>query len=177
MNTNDDDSQPELPTYEPAALWDRAFARIIDVVLMAGLGFGMMIIVGIVSLPLFLEGGFNLFEKDDGISGGSAVFLGLAVLIFWSVPVVLCLYEVVYTSRRGYTPGKGPTVQVIRWEEYLNPTGVDRYPKMFHSFLRWAVLHCLFPLVVVSVLFGKDRRGWHDKLAGTVVVDGTDHAQ
>ena len=159
MNTNED---PQPEAYELADFGDRAIARIIDMFLMGCLGLGV--------LAFMLPG---IFLVDPAGKGGldslsTVGFVFLAMVLLASIPVVC--YEAVYTSRRGYTTGKGPTLQVIRWEEYLNPTGDDKYPDMFSSFFRWAVLHCLFPLVAISVLFDKDRRGWHDMAAGTVVV-------
>ena len=38
----------------------------------------------------------------------------------------------------------------------------------------WALAAVAWSVCYVSALFGKDRRGWHDKAAGTIVVQATD---
>ena len=171
MTNTVEEPQPQTEAYDLADFGERALARIVDTAVMAVLGLLMSGIAFRVAVAL------GVFD-DVG-----AYFLVFMVLTLLGLIPVAC-YEAMFTSRRGYTPGKGPTVQVIRWEEYLNPTGVDRYPDMFFSVIRCAVpgvflLVALFTgglglllwaAVYLSARFDKDGRGWHDKAAGTIVV-------
>ena len=186
MSTGDA-PQPDLAAYEIAGFGDRAFSRIIDAFIM--ICFQMVVMTFAWPLVDVLDStGFLLDSNHATLGDHLAAYFG-ALLIVWalaSVPVGF--YEVVCTSRRGYSIGKGPTVQVIRWNEYIDPTGIDKYPSLFDSFLRWAFPHIALLLAVPTLglslilfipvwifvystaLFSKNRRGWHDQIAGTVVV-------
>ena len=89
--------------------------------------------------------------------------------------VTVFLYELPLTALRGQTVGKMLTsTKVVRAAD-------GQVPGWGKASARWAVLYLplLIPivgvpvalLVVASPLFDARRRGWHDKAAGTVVVD------
>ena len=191
MNTNTD---PQPEPYELANFGDRAFARMIDAFVMAAFGFVMMCAIGIIGV-------LSASSVDNFDDLGTALYVPGLMLVPASLLAVR--YEVAYTSRRGYSSGKGPTVQVILWEEYQNPTGVNKYPDMYHSFIRWLIPHGVliaglvismrlwyladqgpdamnpllfllgpvgWVLMYLTTLLDKNRRGWNDKAAGTIVV-------
>lgn len=185
------DSGTEPASYELAGLGERASCRIVDTVIMAVIEFAVL-----VPATLFL--GFLLFSSGEANAG--LVTIALFGVAAASIPAVR--YEVASVSRRGYTFAKGPTVRVIRWDAYNNPTDDNKHPDMWHSFIRWAtpngaaltamivaaigvlLLHptnssvlvvyssgpVVWTTVYLSSLFDENKRGWHDKAAGTVVV-------
>ena len=167
MSDKADSRQPEPATYELAGFGDRAFPRIVDDLITIGVWW----VVGMMSLPL--AGALSVIFADPNSNsladGLNAYFQAVFVVMILALIPGIC-YEIGCTTRRGYTTGKGPTLRVILWDDYLNPAGTAKHPDLFFSFTRWAVLHFLFPLVVVSILLDKNGRGWHDKAAGTVVV-------
>ena len=105
---------------------------------------------------------------------------GLGVAWF----VIAAVYEIGLTATRGQTLGKmAATTQV------LHHSGI-RLPTWPESFVRWlvpavpnivalavvsAVMDVVFAAWTVAVylpiLRAADRRGWHDRAAGTVVID------
>ena len=100
----------------------------------------------------------------------AAIFLSYWPIVFL-VPVFL--YEVPLIALQGQTVGKMLTnLKIVR-------SGDENLPRWGRSCVRWAVryLPLFVPfgivftlLVTLSPLFDPDRRGWHDKIAGTMVV-------
>ena len=101
--------------------------------------------------------------------------------------VLLCglaLYEVAMTARKGQTVGKRAMgINVLRADN-------GEVPGWGRSVVRWfipvasSVACCLIavavgvlplaflaPIVSLSMLWDKTRQGWHDKFAGTLVIE------
>lgn len=185
----------EPAPYEPASVADRAFSRVLDMLVMGVLGFCTLpVVVAAVALLLSVA---DTSEPPSGVT-----FLFYTMLL-----APMLLYEIVYVSRRGYTIGKGPTVQVFCWKYFNNSDNDNKYPDMWQSFIRWAVpnvgalavaftavigvLHwypvptdasvrvayssavAVWVAVYLSSMLDKNGRGWHDKAAGTIVVKTT----
>jgi uncharacterized RDD family membrane protein YckC len=133
---------------EYAGFWIRALAAIIDSVL-------VMIIV----VPVFMF----LFDKDYW-HGGDPGNSTLGVVISYVLPAIAVIVFWIYKSA---TPGKIVTnLTIVDAETGGKPsTGqfVGRYLGYYVSTLP------LF-LGIIWVAFDKRKQGWHDKLAGTVVV-------
>ena len=102
--------------------------------------------------------------------------LGASILLILILPLLVggLLYEVVMIAIRGQTLGKMALgIKVVR-------SGTGTNPGPPKSLGRWALpnLILIIPLVgwLVSLLcyasltWGRDRQGWHDKAAGTLVV-------
>ena len=96
------------------------------------------------------------------------------IYIFISGIVIMLFYELFLITLIGQTMGKMVTnIVVIKIED-------GSFPGWKSSCMRWAVLYLpllvpligivLFLLVIVSPFFDPHRRGWHDKIAGTVVI-------
>ena len=113
------------------------------------------------------------------------------VLLANSVFIPLLLYEIVAVAWRGKTLGmRTEAIRVVSIQS-------GQKPPVYYSFWRGALPVCLFPLLLgiaslnpdsasgpfalllaacwwllvqASVFWGKDRRGWHDLISGTVVV-------
>ena len=97
-------------------------------------------------------------------------------LVVLTVPLIVAglIYEVVMVATRGQTLGKMAVgIKVVRFDTGARP-GAGK------SFGRWALpnLVLLIPLVgwlftmfcYLSLTWGNDRQGWHDKAARTLVV-------
>jgi uncharacterized RDD family membrane protein YckC len=126
---------------------------------------------------LFGSGSFSESESLD------------AAVTFWALIIFspLLLYEIVAVAWRGRTLGmKAVGLRVVS-------IGSGQKPSPYESLLRGGLPVCLYPfllpvlfseadtfvllaaacwwlLVNASVFWGKDRRGWHDLISGTVVV-------
>ena len=87
--------------------------------------------------------------------------------------ILSLLYELPLTATRGQTIGK------ILMGIKVTHNSERRVPGWTRSSIRWAVLYLpllipivgilIFLLTAVSPLFDSQRRGWHDKIAGTLV--------
>ena len=102
----------------------------------------------------------------------------LAIVLFLQMTLIgsslTFLAEIPLTAIGGQTVGKTlARVRVVRVDDTAHP-GFGR------SLARWFVLYgslsiplvgvLLFTLMIVSPLFDSSRRGWHDKVAGTIVI-------
>ena len=187
MNTIE---EPQPDAYEIAGFTDRVFARAVDGFLMSCIFFMLWILVGVVGLWL-------VFASDIDDGDGTALF----VLLVIAALVLVVLYEVHPTARRGSSVGKNIIdVVVIRWSADNDAATRQPFPSYGQSFIRWLVPHSVLfagltvlwqwsvfdpdrvtPLIIfigpvgwvliyLTSLLDKDGRGWHDKIAGTVVV-------
>ena len=89
----------------------------------------------------------------------------LGELLFVSAPVIVCLYNVIFWWLRGQTPGKwllGLRIVALGGGE----VGLGRAMIRFIGYLFSALPFYLGFLWVL----GPERRGFHDRLAGTEVV-------
>ena len=170
----------------PSGVGNRARARIVDsllymvacagllfaadLVVLSGFGVGFISVGVLYPDPLQLSVGIRTLALPDS-DLWATIFL-----LYWPIVILvpMLLYEVPLVALRGQTPGKIlGRVKVVAVMDG-NPPGWGR------SCTRCAVL-CL-PLLVpfgvvlslviaMSPLFSPDRRGWHDRIAGTTVVD------
>lgn len=155
-----------IPTGGPpkiARMRDRLIARVIDWLLMTGVFLAVLVSV------------FAVGEATEDPSG-EASGVGLAVLFLGIIAAVagVLLYEPVMIATRGATVGK----MVMKLTVRMEATGV--LPTTKASVFRFGLplLASLAPfgsfLIYMSPLFDNSgrRQGWHDKIAGTVVVKG-----
>jgi len=113
-------------------------------------------------------------------SGEVANPFGLALV--WLV--ISAIYEIGLTAWRGQTIGK-----LVAGTQVLDVSG-ERLPSLYQAFLRWLVqgvpnIIGLFVLsawldvasaawavaIYLPILRSADRRGWHDRIAETIVID------
>lgn len=187
------------PLLRPADLWRRAAARGIDTLCMLGLC-ALAWLAGALALGvLFVAGQADPFDTRGG---GLAALLPVSIVGL--ALVLVYRYEVVSTARSGQTLGKrlsgvcvvrSPDLErdvvepsrlgasMMRWAlphlvglvaagagasvgvRALGAIGL--LAGVGSGLLGWM-------LVYVSALFGSRRLGWHDKAAGTIVVQATD---
>lgn len=138
--------------YEYVGFWARVGASLIDTVLMA-----------IVVFPILLAVyGNSYLAGDEPIDGAlnfllSWVFPALAVIAFWiakqATPGKMLVSAKIVDAKTGQAPSTGQLIG--RYLAY--------YVSMIPLFLGF-----------VWVAFDKQKQGWHDKLAGTLVVKSKD---
>lgn len=139
-----------------ASPWRRLGARVIDLVLVTAVYF-------LVTWPIL---GYDWDESDIGLYLVAAA-VGAAIEI---------AYEVTLIATRGQTLGKmAARIKVIR-------VGDGQLPGWSSSLRRWAIpgLTRFIPnlwagtlaawLCYLSLTWGRNHRGWHDMVAGTIVV-------
>jgi uncharacterized RDD family membrane protein YckC len=135
---------------EYAGFWIRTVASVIDTVL-----------VTVLTVPLLLAiYGWDYFDPGrSGVFAGTADFLlswvlpSVAVIVFWiyrsATPGKMMLSLRIVDARSGAAPGPGQSI--------------GRYFGYFVS---------IIPMFMglIWVAFDPRKQGWHDKLAGTVVL-------
>lgn len=153
-------------TVQLAGAGSRLGARIIDIVII-GVVFIILIIVGVASAVGLADGDSTITEEDTAAVGTIVAFTLLAVAIS-------ILYEVTMIATKGQTLGKmAVRIRVVRADNGLVPgwgKSIGRWiipaALNFIPFVGWL----LALLVYVSLLWDKVRQGWHDKAAGTLVI-------
>ncbi|WP_420637495.1 RDD family protein [Candidatus Poriferisocius sp.] len=99
---------------------------------------------------------------------------GLDWFFFLFATVIFLVYEVSFIATKGQTPGKmAAGIRVVAAES-------GALPGFRKALRRWAIpgLVALVPVVgwllvyvcYLSLTWGRDRKGWHDHVAGTMVV-------
>lgn len=151
------DTGEQLELAEPSA---RLSAKIIDLLILVAVIVGGVIVV---MLALVAEG----FGVGIGLVEG--VFLSALLIVLASL-----LYDPLLIAIRGQTIGKKAAgIRVVRADN-------GELPTLGRSFARWALPgvllaipgagYFLAALCFSSLTRDASRRGWHDKVAGTVVV-------
>ena len=124
------------------------------------LGLDALVINGIAVITGALVNLIASFFGHQGHIGPIAALLGGAVWIAWSA-----LYFTIFWALTGQTPGD--RLMGIR----VYSVTADRI-RLRQAFVRyWAMLLAALPLCAgfIPVLTDDRRRGWHDRIAGTVV--------
>ena len=147
----------QLELAEPSA---RLNAKIIDLLILVAVIVGGVIVVLVA-----------LVAERSGVGVGlvEGVFLAALLIVLASL-----LYDPLFIAVRGQTVGKKATgIRVVRADN-------GELPTLGRSFARWALPGALLAIpgagyVLASLCFSSllrdaSRRGWHDKVAGTVVV-------
>lgn len=139
-----------LDDVEFAGFWVRVAASLVDTLLIVG-----------ISLPLLLAiyGRAYFAPRNTAVLSGWADFLlswvapAIAVIVFWhykqATPGKMIFSARVVDARTGKTLGVGQSI--VRYLGYF----VSTIP---------------FGLGLLWVAFDPKKQGWHDKLAGTVVI-------
>lgn len=145
MHNQHTEDQPEY-----AGFWIRTGAAVIDSILVLMITFPLLISVY----------GWDYFDADvTGLVAGPADFL-----ISWVLPAVAVIS---FWIARQATPGKMVlSMRIVDASTGNTPTTgqlVGRYLGYYVSMLPLG-------LGIFWVAFDKKKQGWHDKLAGTVVI-------
>ncbi len=138
-----------MPGLRYAGFWVRLVAFIIDAIIVA--------VIGAAVSPLF--GGTTVVQTPSGVEVNTGA-TGIQLLID-------LVYFVAFWMWRAQTPGMIPfNMRVVRAD---NGENVD----VARAILRYVGLLISFAVVflgVIWVAFDGRKQGWHDKLAGTLVV-------
>lgn len=134
---------------EYAGFWIRAGASLIDTVLLL-----------LVTLPLLISiYGWDYLEPETGFFAGPADFL-----VSWLLPA---LAVIAFWILKQATPGK----MLISARIVDAASGQPATPgQLVGRYLGYFVATLPLGLGILWVAFDRRKQGWHDKLAGTVVV-------
>ena len=133
---------------EYAGFWIRVVATFIDAFL-----------ISLVTLPiLYFVYGPTYFESDEMFAGG------VDVLLSWVFPVVAVI---AFWALKSATPGKMAFSAIIVDARTGAKPSVPQFIARYFCYIIAAL-----PLLLGIIWVGIDRRkqGWHDKIAGTVVI-------
>jgi uncharacterized RDD family membrane protein YckC len=132
--------------------WMRVFASIIDsLILVVFIGVIAFAVYGMQYVRLSSEGKTLTF--DLLVQG---LLPALAVIVFWRY--------------RGATPGKMLISAKIVDAETLGTPSTGQLIGRYFAY----IVSCIFMLGFIWIAFDRRKQGWHDKLAGTVVIHGGD---
>lgn len=133
---------------EYAGFWIRVWASIIDTVLIA-----------IITVPILLAiYGAQYFESEKIIEGP------MDFLISWVLPAIAVITFWVY---RAATPGKMAISSKIVDAQTGDKPSTGQFVGRYFAY---SISLLPLGLGIFWVAFDKKKQGWHDKLAGTVVV-------
>jgi uncharacterized RDD family membrane protein YckC len=133
---------------EYAGFWIRVWASIIDTILIA-----------VITIPILLAiYGTQYFESENLVQGP------MDFLISWVLPAIAIILFWIY---RAATPGKmAISAKIVDVQTGGQPSTGQLVGRYFAYFISALPLG----LGIFWVAFDKKKQGWHDKLAGTVVV-------
>jgi uncharacterized RDD family membrane protein YckC len=133
--------------------WNRVFASIIDSLI-------LVVFIGVIAVAVY---GTQYLRLS---SDGKTVMFDLLVQVL--LPALLVI---VFWRYRGATPGKMLISAKIVDAETLGTPSTGKLIGRYFAY----IVSCIFMLGFIWVAFDKRKQGWHDKLAGTVVIyDGDD---
>jgi uncharacterized RDD family membrane protein YckC len=142
--------QEQEPKY--AGFWIRTGAAIIDTLL-----------IMVISLPLLVAiYGWAYFDASQAVSVRPGEFL-----ITWVLPAVAVI---AFWIVRQATPGKMAVSTRIVDAETGQPASTRQLIGRYFAYYAACIP---FGLGILWVAFDRRKQGWHDKLAGTVVVRRT----
>ena len=140
--------QKQPPEY--AGFWIRVGAYIVDTILIVSIIFP-------VRIWLY---GWSYFDPDvTGLIAGPADFF-----ISWVLPAV---WVIAFWRYKQATPGKMLVSVKVMDARTGQPASMPRLIGRYFAYLVSIIPLCLG---ILWVAFDKRKQGWHDKLAGTIVV-------
>jgi uncharacterized RDD family membrane protein YckC len=130
--------------------WKRVLATIVDTVI-------LVVVILLIALPFYGADYFQLSKEGKTIVFDfvfQVVMPILAVILFWRF--------------RGATPGK---MLVSAKIVDANTFGPPSTGKLIGRYFAYIVSTLVFGLGFLWIAFDRRKQGWHDKLAGTVVIE------
>jgi uncharacterized RDD family membrane protein YckC len=134
---------------EYAGFWIRTWASIIDTFLLILITFPLLVSIY----------GWSYFDEGADLIAGPADFL-----ISWVLPAVAVIVFWIYKQA---TPGKMAVSAKIVDATTGQPASTAQLVGRYFAYILSALPLCLG---MIWVAFDKRKQGWHDKLAGTVVI-------
>lgn len=134
---------------EYVGFWLRTVATIVD-----------SLIILAITLPLSIAiYGWAYFGESKGLIAGPADFL-----LSWVFPAVACI---LFWYRKQATPGKMAVSAKVVDARTGNPISLGQSIGRYFAYIISALPLCIG---FFWIAFDSRKQGWHDKLAGTVVV-------
>jgi uncharacterized RDD family membrane protein YckC len=119
-------------------------------------GVGMLVVTLVLGTLIGLAG-----------SAGRDLIVGLGIVLWFLVFLVIWLLYFPYFWARGQTPGmRVMHIRVVREEDGTTIDMVAGFVRLFGYFVSALVFYLGFLWILVD----SRRRGWHDMIAGTIVV-------
>ena len=138
-------AEPELAY---AGFWRRVWATLLD-----------SILIGIIIYPILISiYGWEYFSSESLIQGP------MDFLFTWVLPSIAIIVFWIYKAA---TPGKMAISAKILDERTGRHASVGQYVGRYFAYILSMLPLCLG---FIWVAFDRRKQGWHDKLAGTVVV-------
>lgn len=138
------------PSLEYAGFWTRVAAFLVDTILIVVITFPMLV---------YLYGWSYFDPEATGLIAGPADFI-----ISWVMPAVVVI---AFWKFKQATPGKMLVSVKVMDAKTGQPASTARLVGRY-----FAYFISMIPLFlgILWVAFDKRKQGWHDKLAGTVVI-------
>jgi uncharacterized RDD family membrane protein YckC len=137
---------------EYVGFWKRVFASFIDSV----------ILVTVIGLIIFAVYGSRYVQLND--AGQTHLF---DVVVQFLLPA---LAAILFWRYRGATPGKMLISAKIVDAKTLGAPSTGQLVGRYFAY----IVSSIFMLGFIWIAFDKRKQGWHDKLAGTVVIHAPD---
>ncbi len=134
----------------------RFLAQLIDGIILG-------VLSAVISIPLgMIVGTMGTNSQPSGAAGGVSL---VGQLIIW---LIYAAYPIYFIGKSGQTPGKSiMKIKVVR----INSTEEVGFVGAFlRELVGKTVSSIVFALGYLSILWDKNKQGWHDKIAGTIVV-------
>jgi len=159
-----------MTTYQFAGFWRRFVAYMID-----GL------IIGIIFILLMMVAGFAYLAGAMSGHGGAILAkitdpeqMASLTLWMWAFSIFINIaYFTYFHGSTGRTPGK-----TLLGLQVVSADGISiSYGIAFLRSVGYLVSSLVFCLGYIWVAFDKQKQGWHDKIAGTVVIIRHDESE
>jgi len=143
-----------MTSYRYGGFWKRTLAFLVDKIIL----FFICLLFLLVGLSA-LNTGFNGLEPGKSMGRFSLIYYGMTHLLGM-------LYFTYFHGTTGQTPGK-----MLFGLQVIQSSGEKMTPGI--AFLRWVgyiFSGLIFYLGFLWIAFDGKKQGWHDKIAGTVVI-------
>jgi len=147
MTDNVTQRQPEY-----VGFWKRLLAFFIDSLI-------LLVVIGLILFAIFGRNYMELSTQGKTLWADilfQVVLPALAAILFWRF--------------RGATPGKMLISARIVDAQTYGPPSTGKLIGRYFAY----IVSCIFMLGFIWIAFDKRKQGWHDKLAGTVVIHDED---
>jgi len=150
-----------VTSYPYGGFWRRAAAAVIDQIIL-GIIYTILLMIGTAAGL----GGFNTHSYT--VQSGALLKSTSSIMILYHIfcVVINAAYFTYFHGIMGQTPGK-----MVMNLKVVQVSGEAITPGI--AFLRWVgyIVSCLFLFLgYLWVAFDRRKQGWHDKIAGTVVI-------
>jgi uncharacterized RDD family membrane protein YckC len=147
----------------------RLIAYIIDALIVT---FVVIAVITLLAIVVFggswLTGLTSADFRNGNLSPAAAATVGVFVLACFAIVILAFAYFPFFWARSGQTPGMRPfNLYVVRDADGGKISGGQAILRLFGYWVSGAVFYLGF----IWVLIDQRRRGWHDLIAGTVVIE------